>query len=137
MAEIKKLDFHFIRNILIASIIVLVISAYPLHLYASANQINSVFYGYLISLINILIGYGFNEIALSKSPKKFMAIVFGSLLFRLMLMSVILLLLLSYTGLDKAALVASMFFFYFLFISLEIHFLYKKSSGRNLKLNLL
>ena len=137
MAEIKKLDLHFVRNIFIASIIVFIISAYPIHLYASANQITSIFYGYLISLINILIGYGFNEIALSKSPKKFMAVVFGSLLIRLMLMSIILLILLTYSGLDQVALVSSIFFFYFLFISLEIHFLFKKTSGKNLKLNLL
>ncbi|RPI15643.1 MAG: hypothetical protein EHM58_13735 [Ignavibacteriae bacterium] len=137
MTEIKKLDLHFIRNILLASIIVLIISAYPIHIYASANQVISIFYGYLISLINILIGYGFNEIALSKSPKKFMAIVFGSLLFRLMLMSLVLVLLLTYSGLDTVTLVSSVFFFYFLFISLEIHFLFKKTSGKNLKLNLL
>jgi hypothetical protein len=137
MAEIKKLDLHFIRNIFITSVIVLIISAYPIHLYATTNQLSSIFYGYLISLINILIGYGFNEIALSKSPKKFMAVIFGSLLLRLMLMSVILLILLSYTSLDTISLVASLFFFYFLFISLEIHFLFKKSSGKNLKLNLL
>lgn len=137
MPEIKKLDLHFIRNIFIASIIVFIISAYPVHLYASANQIAAIFYGYLTSLINILIGYGFNEIALNKSPKKFMAIVFGSLLFRMMLMSLIIVILLTYTTLDTVSLVGSIFFFYFLFISIEIHYLFKKTPGKNLKLNLL
>lgn len=137
MTEIKKLDLHFIRNIFIASIIVFVISAYPLHKYAGINQINSIVAGYLISLFNILAGYRFNEMALSKNQKRFTVIVFGSLLIRLVVMSIILLILLTYTGLDTVYLVSSIFFFYFLFISLEIHYLFKKTSGRNLKLNLL
>lgn len=137
MTEIKKLDLHFIRNILLASIIVFIISAYPLHKYAGINQINSIVVGYLISLFNILAGYGFNEMALSKNQKRFMVIVFGSLLIRLVVMSIILLILLTYTGLDTVYLVSSIFFFYFLFISLEIHYLFKKTSGRNLKLDLL
>ena len=133
MTEIKKLDLHFIRNIFIASIIVFVISAYPLHKYAGINQINSIVAGYLISLFNILAGYRFNEMALSKNQKRFTVIVFGSLLIRLVVMSIIL----TYTELDTVYLVSSIFFFYFLFISLEIHYLFKKTSGRNLKLNLL
>jgi hypothetical protein len=137
MTEIKKLDLHFIRNIFTASIIVFIISVYPLHKYADINQINSIVVGYLISLFNILVGYGFNEMALSKNQKRFMVIVFGSLLIRLVVMSIILLILLTYTGLDTVYLVSSIFFFYFLFISLEIHYLFKKTSGRNLKLNLL
>ena len=137
MTEIKKLDLHFIRNIFIASIIVFIISAYPLLKYAGINQINSIVVGYLISLFNILIGYGFNEMALSKNQKRFMVIVFSSLLIRLVVMSIILLILLAYTGLDTVYLVSSIFFFYFLFISLEIHYLFKKTSGRNFKLNLL
>jgi hypothetical protein len=137
MTEIKKLDLHFIRNIFIASIIVLIISAYPLYKYADINRINSIIVGYLISLFNILAGYGFNEMALNRNPKRFMVIVFGSLLIRLVVMSIILLILLTYSGLDSVYLVSSIFFFYFLFISLEIHYLFKKSSGKNLKLNLL
>jgi hypothetical protein len=137
MTEIKKLDLHFIRNILIATIIVFIISAYPLYKYANINQINSIFIGFLISLFNIIVGYGFNEMALNRNPKRFMVIVFGSLLIRLVVMSIILLILLTYSGLDSVYLVSAIFFFYFLFISIEMQYLFRKTSGKNLKLNLL
>ena len=137
MTEIKKLDLRFLKNILIASVVILILAFYPVYAYANGNQILSLVYGYFISLINVLIGFGINETAFNKKVKSFMIIVFGGMIARMVFVMIVLILLLTFTALDTIALVTSVFFFYFLFVSIEIHFLYKKSPGKKLKLHLL
>jgi len=116
----------FIKYVLILSLIVLVCAFYPVYIYASKIQVYSFITGYIISFINVIIGYRLNETALKKSVKSFMTIVFGSMALRLIVVVVVLILLFTYTKLDSVSLVSSVFFFYFLFISLEIYFLLKK-----------
>jgi len=128
MSVIKKYDTAFLRYVLYASLIVFIAAYYPVYKYASSLQISSIIYGYLISLVNVLIGYGLTGIAFEKKVKSFMVIVFGGMLVRMLLVAVLLLILLYIAQLDAASLVASVFFFYFLFISIEIKFLFKKSS---------
>ena len=128
MTEIRKFDPLFFKYILIASVIVLIAAFYPVYVYASSLQIKSIIYGYLLSVINVLAGYGLTGIAFDKKVKSFMIIVFGGMIVRMFLVAALLLLLLYIARLDEISLVASVFFFYFLFISIEIKFLYKKSS---------
>jgi hypothetical protein len=128
MSEIKKFDSAFIRYVLYASLIVFVAAYYPVNKYASSLQTSSIIYGYLISLVNVLIGYGLNGIAFEKKVKSFMVIVFGGMIARMLLVAGLLLILLYLAQLDAMSLTASVFFFYFLFIAIEIKFLYKKSS---------
>lgn len=123
----KKNDIMFLKYSLILSVIVLLIAFYPVYKFASKIQIYSFITGYLISFINVLIGYSFNRTAISKSVKSFMVIVFGSMGLRLILVAIVLVIILTYTGLESMSLVSSVFFFYFLFISLEIYFLTKKT----------
>jgi len=128
VTEIRKFDTVFLRYVLYASLIVFIAAYYPVYKYASSLQISSIIYGYLISLINVLIGYGLTGIAFDKKIKSFMVIVFGGMIVRMFLVAVLLLILLYISQLDTTSLVASVFFFYFLFIAIEIKFLYKKSS---------
>ena len=128
MTETRKFDPVFFKYVLIASVIVLIAAFYPVYTYASSLQIKSIIYGYLLSLINVLVGYGLTGIAFDKKVKSFMIIVFGGMVVRMFLVAVLLLVLLYIVQLDAWSLVASVFFFYFLFISIEIKFLYKKSS---------
>ncbi len=123
----KKNDVMFLKYAILLSLIVLLIAIYPVYKFASKIQIYSFITGYLISFINVVIGYSFNRTAISKSVKSFMVIVFGSMGLRLILVAIILVILLTYTQLDSMSLVSSVFFFYFLFVSLEIYFLTKKS----------
>ena len=135
MSVIKKYDTAFLRYVLYASLIVFIAAYYPVYKYASSLQISSIIYGYLISLVNVLIGYGLTGIAFEKKVKSFMVIVFGGMLVRMLLVAVLLLILLYIAKLDAASLVASVFFFYFLFISIEIKFLFKKSSESKINSN--
>lgn len=135
MERIKKFDIAFLRYVLYASLIVFIAAYYPVYKYASSLQISSIIYGYLISLINVLIGYGLTGIAFEKKVKSFMIIVFGGMVLRMLLVTALLLILLYIAHLDEVSLVASVFFFYFLFISIEIKFLYKKSSESKIHTN--
>jgi len=127
----KKPELRFVRNVLIASVIVFVLAFYPVYTYASGIQTLSIICGYFISLINVLIGYGINERAFSKKVKSFMVIVFGGMAVRMVFVMIVLVLLLTFSVLDTVSLVSSVFFFYFLFIAIEIHSLFKKSSKNN------
>lgn len=136
MLEIKRIDFTFLRNLFIATVIVSFISAYPLINFALPSQIYSIFWGFLISLINTLIGYTMNEISFQKSMKNFLVIVFGGIGIRFLISAIMILLLLHFFELEDIPLLASVIFFYFLFTGIEIHSLVKKSKGKlNLKLS--
>jgi hypothetical protein len=116
----------FIKQIAIAGLIVLVIISYPVYAYASELQAYSIASGFMIGLINALIGYRLNEKALSKSTRNFMVIVFGGMGIRMIVIAILLLSLLYIAKLDEVSLVASVFFFYMLFVALEINYLHKK-----------
>jgi hypothetical protein len=116
----------FFRYIVISSLIVIVLASYPVWKYFTVNQINSFVFGYIISLINAVIGYKLNTMAFSKPTKSFMVLVFGGMGIRLMVVLLLLLILIQFTTLDSISLVGSVFFFYTLFISIEIYYLHKK-----------
>ena len=116
----------FLKYILVYSAVVLLIAIYPIFFFATKVQALSIAVGYIISFINVLIGYTLNKSALGKNTKSFMVMVLGGMGIRLMIVAIFLVLLLTYTQLDSISLVSSVFFFYFLFISIEIYFLLKK-----------
>jgi hypothetical protein len=127
VTQIRKFDPAFIKYVLYASIIVLIVSFYPVHVYASPLQLRSIIYGYLISLLNVIIGYTLISKGFDKKFKSFMVIVFGGMLVRMVFVAILLFILLYFAKLEPVSLVASVFFFYFLFISIEIIFIHKKS----------
>lgn len=116
----------FFRYIVISSLIVIVLASYPVWKYFTVNQINSFVFGYIVSLINAVIGYKLNTMAFSKPTKSFMVLVFGGMGIRLLVVLLLLLILIQFTTLDSISLVGSVFFFYTLFISIEIYYLHKK-----------
>jgi hypothetical protein len=134
MTGIQKYDSKFIRDIFAASAAAAFICMYPAYMYASANQLIALGAGYLVSLINILAGFWLYELAYNRNTKSFMVLVFGGMLVRMFFVAVCLLILLYVTRLDTVVLTSSVFFFYFLFMSIEIYHLSKKSSSKSLKL---
>jgi hypothetical protein len=133
VAQIRKFDPAFLKYVLTASVIVLIISFYPVYLYLSPAQAVSVLCGYFLSLINVIIGYALISNAIDKKTKSFMIIVFGGMGVRILVIAAVLLILLYVAHLEPVSLVSSVFFFYFLFMSIEIKFLYSRTS--NSKLN--
>lgn len=119
-------DPNFIKHLITASIISIVIATYPVYAYASQIQVYSIICGYIIGLINAVAGYRLNELAFKKPVKSFMVIVFGGMGIRMLFIAISILILLYIAKLDEVSLVASVFFFYILFVTLEINYLHKK-----------
>lgn len=132
--ESKFKDSTFFKYIAYSSLLVIVLSSYPVYKYFSTVQINSIIAGYFISLINAFLGFKLNTMAFSRSTKSFMVLVFGGMGIRLIVVMLLLVLLIFFTSLDSLSLVGSVFFFYTLFISIEIYFLHKKQlQAKNFK----
>ncbi|MBZ0201911.1 MAG: hypothetical protein IT281_04730 [Ignavibacteria bacterium] len=134
MVSNEKYSFsRFFLYLAVTSFIAAAIAYYPVSVYAERSQINSFIPGYLISLVNALIGYKLSLIAFNKSVKSFMVIVFGGMGIRLLIVVITLLILIQFTTLDPISLAASVFFFYTLFVCIEIFFLHKLSSKKGNK----
>ena len=117
---------NFIKQLIIAGLIAIVIASYPVYAYANKIQTYSIIAGYIIGVINALAGFKLNEIAFKKPVKMFMVIVFGGMGIRMMFIAISIVILLYIAKFDEVTLVASVFFFYILFIALEINYLHKK-----------
>lgn len=119
---------RFVKYLLLISIVVAAVGYYPVSLYASKDQIYSFIPGFLISFINALIGYKLSLTAFGKSVKSFMVLVFGGMGIRLLIVIIFLLVLIQFTSFDSLSLAGSVFFFYTLFVTLEIFFLHRMSA---------
>lgn len=118
----------FLKFLIFASFAAAVLSYYPVSVYANKTQIYSFILGYIISLLNALLGYKLSLMAFSKSVKSFMILVFGGMGIRLLIVIIFLLILIQFTSVDSISLAGSVFFFYTLFVSIEIFFLHKISA---------
>lgn len=119
---------RFVKYLLMISAVIAALGYYPVSLYAAKEQIYSFIPGFLISFINALIGYKLSLMAFGKSVKSFMILVFGGMGIRLLIVVILLLILIQFTDLDSLSLAGSVFFFYTVFITLEIFFLHRLSS---------
>jgi hypothetical protein len=126
MAEKNNEWTRFLKVIAVYSLITFIIAAYPLYKYTSGVQLYSIISGFVISLLNALLGFKLNVTAFEKSMKSFMVLVFGGLGIRVIIVILFLVILLQFSLFEPFSLIASVFFFYILFISIEIYFLHRK-----------
>ena len=129
MEERNSEWISFLKVVALSSLIVFIIAVYPVITYSSGIQVNSFICGYIISLINALLGFKLNAIAIGKSVKGFMILVFGGLGIRIIIVILLLLIMLQIDIFEPISLISSVFFFYVLFISIEIYFLHKKQEA--------
>lgn len=125
----------FYRHIIISSLIVILIGFYPVSKYASVIQFYSIICGYVIGLLNAIAGYNLNSMAFNKSVKSFMVIVFGGMGLRMVFIAILILILLYIVKLDEVSLVGSVFFFYVLFVIIELVHLQKRQLKNKAALN--
>jgi len=129
MEERNSEWIRFLKVAALSSLIIFIIAVYPVITYSSGIQVNSFICGYIISLINALLGYKLNAIAIGKSVKSFMILVFGGLGIRIIIVISLLLIMLQFEIFEPISLISSVFFFYVLFISIEIYYLHKKQAA--------
>jgi len=126
MMESKLTGTGFYKHIIISSLVVFLLGAYPVYAYTSITQFYSIISGYIIGLLNAIAGYQLNTIAFNKSVKSFMLIVFGGMGLRMIFIAIIILIFLYILKLEEIPLVASVFIFYILFVAIELLHLHKQ-----------
>jgi hypothetical protein len=109
----------------------LALAAYPLSTYASRDVIIGVAAGAGLGTINIALGYASIQYGLGKSMTKFTGALIGGMGVRLLVVLGLLGLLLGLLDLHAAALTASLFYFYVVFLILEILYIQKKLLARS------
>ena len=124
--ETKKFDFSFLKQIVITIFIVGLLVAYPLLDYATAEIQNASLVGFLLSVVNVLLGYVAIEFSANKSYTHFVQIVLGGIAIRLFLMAGTLLVLIWLVKVHALALVVSLFGMYVIFLGLEVLYIHNK-----------
>jgi hypothetical protein len=82
-----------------------------------------VFYGWVLSLANVLIGTRYILKSIEKDNKRFFAVVFGSMTIRLFVTLILVLVGLLVLKLNEINFIFSLLGFYFAFIAIEVIFL--------------
>jgi hypothetical protein len=126
----SKIDLSFPRQVLITLLVTACCAAYPLMKYGTAEILEAVLAGALITTINVLAGYAAIEYSHGKSASTFLKYVLGGMGIRLIAVAAALVLLIKVFELQVSALIWSMVFFYVVFLLLEIMFIQKKFGNR-------
>ena len=126
----RKIDWSFPRQVFVALSVVGCCSAYPLLKYGTAEILEAVLAGALITTLNVLAGYAAIEYSQGRSASTFLKVVLGGMLVRMMAVASVLVVLIKLFEFQVAALVWSIVFFYVVFLALEIMFIQKKFGNR-------
>ena len=120
------MNWFFPRQIFATLVIGFGAGVYPLARYANHGILTAVIAGALLSTVNIAVGYAAIEYAFNRSMTTFMQVVVGGMGVRLLVALAVMMFLITVARLHVAALTASMFSFYTVYLVLEILFIQKK-----------
>ena len=124
---------NFPLQIILSVIFTFFVAIYPLTHYFAYEVLISVLLGCAVSLTNVFIGYWLIMYSFDKPNRIFFQSVLGGLGLRLLLIGLSIFLLIKFFNINMFGLVVSLFFYYFLFLILEIIFLNKKLLNKNVK----
>ena len=130
MEQAMHIDWRFMKWVAISYCASAILIYYPLSEFSTPEILRSVVAGGLMSLANLLIGYGVIEASFDCSHTKFLKYVLGGMMGRLFLMWGILVLLLKRFQMHAASLMLTLLFFYILTLALEIFYLQKRISTK-------
>lgn len=102
------------------------LAAYPLALYANREVITAIIAGAVLGTLNIIFGYAAVEYSFTKSMTTFTNTVIGGMGLRLALMLGSMAFLILVLDFHPAALTVSLFYFYAVYLVLEILYIQKK-----------
>jgi len=127
------IKINFPVQIILSVILTFFVAIYPLTHYFNNEVLVGVLLGCAISLINVFSGYGLILYSFNKSNRVFFKAVIGGLALRIILIGLSIFILIKVFNINMFGLVISLFFYYFLFLALEIIFLNKKLLNKNVK----
>src|SRR5712692_3754095 len=120
------MKWSFPKQILATLILSFAASAYPLARYANREILTAAIAGALLSTLNIAAGYAAIEYAFNRSITTCTKVVFGGMGVRLLVILAAMAFLISVARLQATALTVALFYFYVVFLFLEILFIQKK-----------
>ena len=105
----------------ILSLVILLITT----LNSQANQVlfRSILIGDLLAFSNFIVGLGFLFWGINRSEKFFLITFYGGMLFRLIILSVMVIVIFKFLEIDKNNFIFSLLFFYFFYVIVEIIYL--------------
>jgi hypothetical protein len=125
-----KIDWSFLRLVIFCFAGAALLTFYPISEFATAEVIQGIIAGGVMSLINLLLGYAAIEISYERSHTTFLKYVLGGMGVRLMFMWGVLLVLIRLYHFHSASLMLSLLFFYVMNLVLEIFYLQKRVSSK-------
>jgi len=124
---------NFPLQIIILFFITFLLAIYLLSYYFTTEVLISVFLGSLISIVNVFIGYALIVYSIDKPNKVFFKAVLGGMVLRMFFIGIILVCLIKILSINIYGLVISLFFYYFLFLIMEVMFLNRRLLNKNAK----
>jgi hypothetical protein len=121
----------FPLQIIIFFSITFLLAIYPLNSYYTQEVLISIVLGSLISLVSVFIGYGLIVYSIKKPNKVFFKAVLGGMVVRMFFIAVAIVCLIKIFNVNMYGLITSLFFYYFLFLILEVLFLNRKLLNKN------
>lgn len=83
----------------------------------------SILFGALLSLLNFAIGFLLIKLSIRKSDKVFLTLLWGGLLFRLLISLSLVIIILNFLEINSYGFIFSIFFFYIFYLIIEILYL--------------
>ena len=114
------------KQVSLALLASFLLAAYPLAAYADKAVVTAIIAGALLGTFNVMLGYAAIEYAFSKSLTTFTNVVIGGMGIRLALLLGVMAVLILVLNFHTAALTASLFYFYAVYLVLEILYIQKK-----------
>jgi hypothetical protein len=127
-----KIDWSFPRQVFYAVLVIGGCGSYPLLKFYNADVIDACVAGSVIATVNVLLGFASIEYSIGKSMTTFFKIVLGGMGVRMALMLAALFGLVKAVEMNAAALIVSLGIFYMVYLTLEILYIQKKVTARQL-----
>lgn len=126
MSGERKIEYRFLNYIALTVLVIVALVWYPLANYATEEIVDAVIAGIALSVINVLMGYWAIEYSFATSYNRFMQIVLGGIVVRLLVMAGFLAVLVGYFKFHTVALIGSLFGMYIIFLAEEVLYIYNK-----------
>jgi hypothetical protein len=125
------IDVRFIRQVLLALVVLAAVAAYPLIAAGSDEVLVAAAMGAALSTLNVVAGYLTVEYAVTKSHTTFLKAVLGGMGIRMVAMLGLVVVLIKVAGVHTVAFTVSLLACYAVFLCIEIFFIQKKLLIKN------
>lgn len=110
----------FLFSILPFVIVIIVLLVFRLKTNIIPALFDSLFWGFMIPLLNFIAGHFLNETGLQKSDKSFLILVLGGMVFRMFLTLILIILVLQFLNVSTYSFIFVIFISYIYFLTVEI-----------------